>query len=447
MKHSVAIIGGGLAGLAASVYLADHGFEVELFEKRPILGGRAYSIKDSKTGDILDNGQHLMMGCYHHTLAFLEKIGRREALAFQEKMEVNFADLQGKAYALRCPPLPAPLHLLAGLWGLQSLDWSEKWGMMKFMAGVKRLNGRELESLDALSCEQWLALWNQSGESVRNFWEPLILATLNETPAIASAQMLAVVLRDALLKTKQDSRMVWSKCGLSELYTEAARQYIEARGGKVHLRRGFQKIVLNPEGIKIEKAILEDGSEHRAQYYLNTSPAAALMPLLGEGLSSHPFFQRFSEIAYAPILALNLWFDRPLTDKPFVGLIDSPIHWVFNKSKILGSGSEHYYSLVISGAYRLKDTPHEELLEFALGELRKAFPQAREAKLLHHRLLKELQATPSFGIGSARLRPGCETPLSNFFLAGDWTDTGLPATIEGAVKSGHDAAELIFSKA
>lgn len=440
MPKSVAIIGGGFAGLAAGVYLAEKGFTVDLFEKRPILGGRAYSVKDSKTGDTLDNGQHLMMGCYHHTLAFLEKIGTRHLLEFQEKMEVNFADLQGKQYSLRCPSLPAPLHLLVGLARLQTLDWSEKWAMMKLMAGVKRLNEKEFESLDSISCEQWLNLWNQSEESIQNFWEPLILATLNETPQISSAQMLAVVIRDALLKTKQDSLMLLSKVGLSELYTEAAQKFIEAAEGKIHLRRGVQKI--RSENGKIQKLVLEDGSEHIADYYINTSPAEALIPLLEENLTQQDFFKRFSEITYSPILGVNLWFDRPVTDKTFVGIINSPVHWVFNKGKILPQND--YISLVISGAHTLKDMPAEDLLKLCLEEIQKAFPQAKEAKLLHHRILKELKATPSFGIGSSKLRPCYESPLSNLFLAGDWTATGLPATIEGAVKSGYEVANLIL---
>lgn len=446
MTKSIAIIGGGFAGLSAGVYLAEKGFRVEVFEKRPLLGGRAYSVKDSTTGDSMDNGQHLMMGCYHHTLAFLEKIGTRHKLEFQEKMEVNFADAQGQQSSLLCPNLPAPLHLLFGLVGFKKLAWSDKWAMMKLMAGVKKLTPREFESLDSISCEQWLALWNQSEESIQSFWEPLILATLNERPSIASAQMLAVVLRDALLKSKQDSLMLWSKVGLSDLYTEAAPRFIENLGGKVHARRGVQRIVFDAQAQKIEKLILEDGSEHRADFYITACPAEALLAMLDPETAANDYFKAFSQISYSPILGINLWFDRPLCDKTFVGLIESPIHWMFNKAKILSHCSQNYYSLVMSGAYELKEMPHEDLLKLALSELKKAFPLAQEAKLLHHRILKELKATPSFGIGSAKWRPSTQSPYPNFYLAGDWTATGLPATIEGAVKSGHEVAELIFSK-
>ena len=484
MTKSVAIIGGGFAGLAAGVYLAEKGFIVNLFEKRPILGGRAYSVIDSKTGDTLDNGQHLMMGCYHHTLAFLEKIGTRSLVEFQEKMEVSFADKAGNTYALQCPNLPAPLHMLIGLLRLKTLDASEKWSLMKMMAGVKKLNPRELESLDSITCEQWLTLWQQSEECIRNFWEPLILATLNETPQISSAQMLAVVLREALLKTKEDSKMVISKVGLSDLYTNAAQKFIEEHGGKIHLRRGVKHFFSSSQ--KIEKIILEDGSEYQADFYLNSSPAEAFFPLLDSQLQESNFFKALKEMPYSPILGVNLWFDREITDKTFVGILDSPVHWVFNKRKVLTSESvktlsngwrdwgppnfrqqratasdaeiggeerqdpfihhNNYLSLVISGAHKLKDMPAEDLLKLCLEDIRKAFPKAKEAKLLHHRILKETKATPSFGIGSSKLRPSYETPLANLFLAGDWTNTGLPATIEGAVKSGYEVADLIFQK-
>jgi len=462
LSKSVTIIGGGFAGLAAGVYLAEKGFKVDLFEKRPLLGGRAYSVKDSTTGDILDNGQHLLMGCYHHTFAFLKKIGTYSLLEFQGKMEVHFADPHGELYSLRCPSWPSPLHLLGGLLRLQTLDWGEKWALLKFMAGVKKLSEKEFTSLDAITCEQWLHLWHQSEESIQNFWEPLILATLNETPQISSAQMLAVVIREALLKTSQDSQMVLSKVGLSELYTPAAQNFIETRGGKIHLHRGIQKIITSSlstslksgrkEGEYVVKIILEDGSEHCSDFYLSSCPPEALLPLLEEEWKNKNFFKRFEELNHSPILGLNLWFDRPITDKTFVGLINSPVHWVFNKRKIFGERALEdrvrpaYLSLVISGAHDLKNIPNEALLKLALEELGKAFPESKNAKLLHHRIMKELKATPSFGIHSLKLRPSHETPIQNFFLAGDWTHTGLPATIEGAVKSGFEAATMIAQR-
>ncbi|MFO1518267.1 MAG: hydroxysqualene dehydroxylase HpnE [bacterium] len=442
----VTIIGGGLAGLAAGVALSEKGAKVALFERRPLLGGRAYSVKDATTGDTIDNGQHLFMGCYHHTLNFLEKIGTRDRLQFQEKMKVEFADPQGKSYRLECPNLPAPLHLLAGLLRLSTLSWREKWAMIKMMRRVEKLTEKDLETLDQLSCRQWLTLMEQTEEAIENFWEPLIIGTINEKPDLSSAKMLAVVLREALLKEKKDSLMVLSTVGLSDLYTEAAKKFIEERGGQVFTRRGISKILLSPsrdEGEKVDRVVLEDGSEQTSRFYLSTVPPDALEAMMPENLNGDSFFHRFKAFQFSPILSINLWFDRPILEETFVGLLRSPIHWVFNKGALL-NGSKHYVSLVISAAHELKEKGQEELVAIALKELHQAIPASKNATLKHSRILKELRATPSFTLGSEALRPKTETPFSNLFLAGDWTATGLPATMEGAVKSGHEAAKKIL---
>src|SRR3990167_6488182 len=175
---NVTIIGGGFSGLAAGVFLAEKGIQVSLFERRPILGGRAYT-----TGDTVDNGQHLLMGCYHHTLEFLKKIGTSHLLHFQEQMRVDFADLNGKHYSLKAPNLPSPFHLLVGLLRLRSLTLKEKWAIGRVIRAVKQLSTHDVVSLDSLTAEQWLYLLDQPHETLKKFWEPLILATINETLA------------------------------------------------------------------------------------------------------------------------------------------------------------------------------------------------------------------------------------------------------------------------
>ncbi len=440
MSH-VMIIGGGFAGLAAAVALAEKGVAVTLFERRPLLGGRAYSVKDSTTGDTLDNGQHLFMGCYHHTLKFLKTIGTDRLLQFQKKMCVDFADSQGKQYRLRCPPLPAPFHLLVGLLRLQTLSFKEKCSMIKMMRKVSKLQEREMETLDQITCHEWLTLSNQTEESIKNFWTPLILATINELPSLSSAKMLAIVLKEALLKNKQDSLMALSTVGLSDLYTGAAQKFVEGRGGKVFTKKGIAKICVQDSAI--QKIVLEDGTEQVANFYISAIPPDALLSLIEpEVLQAHPFFEKFKEFKFSPILSINLWFDQPIFKETFAGFIDSPLHWIFNKGAIL-NGSKNYVSLVISAAYDLKDFNQEKLVTLALQEIHKSFPESKKIILKHSRVLKELRATPSFTVGSEKLRPSSQTPLQNLFLAGDWTATGLPATIEGAVKSGYEAAGKI----
>ncbi len=452
-QSDVIVLGGGLAGLSAATMLAEKGLKVCVLERRPILGGRAYSVSDTTTGDPLDNGQHLMMGCYTHTFDFLKRIGTFSKLKFQEKAQVDFADLNGNRSSLRCPNLPPPLHLLLGLLRLKTLSGSEKWAMMRLMNSVASLSSPQLQALDELSCEQWLILQGQTTESLQNFWEPLILATLNESVSEASAYLLAIVLREAFLKNnRQASRMVFSQVGLSDLYVHAARNFIESRGGQVLLKCGVSKFemhlssVENPD--KIEKILLEDGRELKADFFLSALPPDALNTCLKKGPAGNfLFFKSLDEFSFSPILSINLWFDRPVLDCSFIGFIDAPIHWAFDKGNLLENLSQKgsYLSLVMSAAKNLKDLGPQDLVQLALENLHRALPSSRQAGLVHSRVLKELKATPSFSLNSQKLRLASTTPISNLFLAGDWTATDLPATMEGAVKSGHTAAGQVMA--
>ncbi|MBL7686055.1 MAG: FAD-dependent oxidoreductase, partial [Deltaproteobacteria bacterium] len=366
----IAIIGGGLAGLSAGVELAEQGMQVTLFESRPILGGRAYSVLDKTTVDVIDNGQHLFMGCYHHTFDFFKKIGTFPLLQFQNKMEVVFATPEGKSFSLTCPNLPAPLHLLVGLLRLKTLSFKEKIQMIWMVQKVRALSEKDLEDLDALDCEQWLRSLKQSESSIKNFWEPLIIATINETPQQSSAKMLAVVLREALLKKKQDSLMVLSTVGLSDLYTQASQKFIEDRGGQILTSSGVSKLLWNEE--KIQKMILHSGEEKNFDNYVCALPPNELEKLFAHS-ESHPFFSALQEFEFSPIFSINLWFDRPILNETFIGFLDSPLHWIFKKGQILGKAS-HYVSIVISAADFLKDKSHDDLLNMALEEIHKALP-------------------------------------------------------------------------
>ncbi|MBF0492660.1 MAG: oleate hydratase [Deltaproteobacteria bacterium] len=443
---SIAILGGGLAGLSAAVYLVEAGFQVRLFEARPVLGGRAYSVMDSKTGDVMDNGQHLMMGCYHHTFDFLKKIGRETPLQTQVKMEVPLVERGGKIHRLKASDLPSPLHLVSALFSYSGFSLKEKFNLALFLNKLRRSSVAELKALDSLSCAEWLKDLDRT--ILKNFLEPLILATLNESPEKASAKLLATVFLEALLKGKEESKMVTSTVGLSDLYTNAAQKFIEDRGGKIFTRCGISS--LSPWGRgqgegpnQIEKLILDNGEEIIADFYLSTLPANALWKILPDALKQQAYFSKLDEVQYSAIYNINLWYEKPWFSEFFAGLLGSPIHWVFNKGRLLHAEDipkTQYLSLTISAANFLKNLNSQELLALALKELGDFFPQSKNIKPVHHRILKELQATPSFGPGSERLRPEATTPLHNFFLAGDWTSTGLPATIEGAVKSGKMAA-------
>ncbi len=483
MSKDVLIIGGGFAGLAAGVALARAGWRVRLLEQKPHLGGRARSFVEASTGMVVDNGQHIFMGCYHATIKFLDEIGTLDRIRFQQRLTVQFLEGRGRHTALRCPDLPAPWHLLVGVLRSASFGSREKLEVIRL--------GRALESgrasrngLEGLTVDEWLSRLGQSEKLRRNFWDLLCIAAMNEDPRIASAVLFERVLRLALFTSAADSRLGLAQVGLSDCYTDAAGDYIRARGGQVETGRRVASFLISgraelgppagrtvdgreadtqraplPEIGLCEGVRLMDGENIEAQTVLSAVPWFELARLLpGDLLRSEPFFGSILTLRPAPIISINLWFDRPVTDLDFVGLRGTTVQWLFNKSVILkphslsssDSGPRtqnsglYYISLVLSGAHDHIARPKEELLEVALRELAELLPVVREAKLVHSLVLKERFATFSPSYDAEQVRPPARTPVKGLYLAGDWTATGLPATIEGAVQSGYTAAQEIL---
>ncbi len=445
--NPILIIGGGFAGLSAAVDLAERNLPVIVLERRNFLGGRAYSFTDKTTGDVVDNGQHLMMGCYHHTLAFLDKIGARDKLKFQTNPRVDFLHESEGHARFQCPALPAPLHLLGGLARLSSLNWRDRLHALRLGLALRTMNGNR-ERLADLTVRQWLNELGQTEQMQNRFWDLVALATLNESPERASADMFARVLDQAFMHTKQDSTMVISRTGLSDLYTTGAQTFIEKRGGQIRLNASVKQIdFADGEAIGVT---LEDGETIAASAIISAAPYFMLKWMLpAELIKQHTAWQHIAEFQSSPIVSINLWYDRQVTDLEFVGLLDSPIEWVFNKNAIAGDHSRatQHLALVISGAHDAAKQSKEDLLVVAQREMRRFFPAARPAVLTHSFVIREHDATLSHTAGTARLRPSQQTPYPNFFLAGDWTATGLPATIEGAVWSGQECARLLASVA
>ena len=437
----VLIIGGGFAGLAAAVDLAELGTKVLLLERRAFLGGRAYSFTDKVTGDTIDNGQHLMMGCYHHTLAFLNKIGASDKVKFQPNPRVDFlSESEGHA-SFACPSLPAPLHLLAGLSRLKTIGWSDRIKALRVGLALRTMNGNRARLAD-ITVREWLNELGQSEKMQSRFWDLVALATLNEAPEIASADMFARVLDQAFMHAKQDSTMVISRVGLSDLYTTDAVRFIAERGGEVRLNAAVKTIDLADN--RAVGVTLSNEERIVADTIISAVPYFMLKDMLApEILAAH--FPTVAEFKSAPIVSINLWYDAPVTDLEFVSLLDSPIEWVFNKNAIAGDASpgRQHLALVISGAHQTATQPKETLIALAVAEMKRFFPSARHQQPVHAYVVKEQQATISHTIGTARKRPAQKTPFANFFLAGDWTDTALPATIESAVWSGQECARLI----
>lgn len=446
MRKEVVIIGGGFAGLAAGVELSSRGHHVTVIERKGHLGGRAYSYRDPVSGSILDNGQHIFMGCYREALSFLETIGTRDKIAFQRNLSVDFASAPTGTVRFHAWPLPNPLHLLTGLFLFRGLSWRDKLSAVNLGKALR--NGDALEGLgeglDGLSVSEWLRSLKQGAGIQDRFWNPLVYAALNDRPEVSSAALFAAVLKEGFFAGRKVARIGISTVGLSDLYTEAARNFIEKRGGHFLLKSPVVR--LHFRGREFQEVEMEGGRRISAEVLLVTVPFTALRKVLPEEmLYQDPFFSSLGRLQSSPIVAINLWFDREITNRPFVGLWGTRVHWVFNKGRFLKEGPP-YLSLVISGAREEMKIPGPQLTEIALKELRSVFPEALAgARLIRSMVTKEPEATLAPMVGVSRLRLPQKTPYRNFYLAGDWTDTGLPATIESAVRSAKKAVELILA--
>jgi hydroxysqualene dehydroxylase len=440
----VAIIGGGFAGLAAGVELAASGRRVTVLESRPRLGGRAYSFEDEATGETVDNGQHAMMGCYRHTLAFLEQIGATQKLARQRNLYVELVHPQRGVGVIAGAPLPSPLHAVAGILRYRLLSRGERASAV--YAGLRLMVMRRLGDarLRDWTVERVLIALGQSDNARRSFWYPIAIATLNESPARAAAAPFIEVLARAFFGARADSQFVLPRVGLSELYTSDARRFIEARGGCVRLKATVTDLVL--AGERLVGLMLRDGTTIDADGCISTVPPKALAPLLPDVLRADERLHRLGEIEVSPIVSVHLWVDRPVLAGQFVGLLDTTTQWLFNRTQLTASGNGNgrlCLSAVISAGRDVIEWETSRVVDTVTADIRARIPAARAARVIRSVVVKEKLATISPTPAAERVRPGAETPVRNFFLAGDWTRTGLPPTIESAVVSGRRAAALL----
>ncbi len=448
-RIDAAIIGGGFAGLAAGVALADHGLKVAVLEGKPVLGGRAYSFADAGTGDFVDNGQHVLMGCYRETLAFLDRIGARRHLLFHDDLEIEMLDRGGQSATLRTAHLPGPFHMTAALLRYRHLDARERLAAM--IAGLRMLAMHRFSraALNRMTVAELMDGLGQDARARAAFWYPLAIATLNDRPELSSAGLLAEVLKRAFFGRRRDSAFVYSRVGLSDLYCTGARAAIERANGTIDTHAIVESLEPGAGGA-IAAARLRDGRRIEARYFISAVPAPQLLRFLPESAVADPFFARLAKLESSPIVCVHVWLDREVTRSPFVGFIGTATQWLFNKRRIFESRGEHhpgYLSFVISGARELVDRPNDELLDVVIEDLRAIIPAARAATVTKSLVLKEKHATLAPHPRFDALRPGTRTPIRNFVLAGDWIQTGLPATIESAVISGRAAAGAVTAGA
>ena len=442
---TVAVLGGGLAGLAASRHLLTAGYDVTLVEKRPFLGGRAFSFHDPQVGVEVDNGQHVFMGCCTYYIDFLKALGTLDRTLVQDRLEIEVV-LNGKRGALSSTPSLGPLHLVPSFIRYPHLGPFDKLvAVYGLLAARLTDRSRHRDRLDAQSFYQWLRDHHQTERAIDNLWNLIILPTLNDDIRDVSADMGLMILQEGLLKRPSDASIGMSRVGLTSLAGEPGGRFLERHGGRLVTGKGVRAI--NFEGGIVGSVELSDGSSLRTDFYVSALPFDVLLEVLPRDVANGAFFAGISELTSSPIIGIHLWYDRPIMSQDFVAFLDSPVQWVFNRSAIQGSdgGRGQHVCISVSGAWDYVDRPKEDLRELFSAEMERLFPAASGARIERSLVVKQPSATFRCVPGSARHRPSQTTPISNLFLAGEWTDTGWPSTMEGAVRSGVYAAESLAS--
>ncbi len=454
------VIGGGLAGLAAGVALAESGWRVRLFEQRPFLGGRAtsYVLPD---GEHVDNCQHVTFGCCTNLDDFYRRVGCSSSIRFFDRLVL--LDPQGRRGGLQAGILPAPFHILGSFASFRPLSLWDKLSIGRAMLDILLAKGSpaDVRASTPISMLEWLHRRHQTQRAIDRFWRVVLVSALSEELDRIDARYGVDVFWKTVLSNRTGYRMGVPTLPLADLY-EGCRKSIEQKGGEVNLRSPARS--LNFSGNTLSSVTFEGQRAETADAYILALPHTSAEELLPEAIkNSDPALSQIAKIRDASITGVHLWFDRPVMDEPYLTLLDTTTQWIFNKTVLYANSnapsstgssgaassaaSGQYLQLVISASHDLLQKPRQEIIDLCLAEVRHALPRAREAQLLKATVIKEAAATFSPEPGIDRFRPTQRTSIPNLFLAGDWTATGWPATMEGAVRSGYLAAEALLHSA
>jgi squalene-associated FAD-dependent desaturase len=448
MTADVVVIDAGFAGLSAAVRLADRGLRVVVLEEAPRLGGRASAFSDRETGERVDNGQHVLFGCYRETYAFLRRIGTDHLAPLQSRLEFAMAGSDGRVFDFRCPPFPSPWHLIAGVLTWRALPLADRLtagGLRRWLQTARQDGGRAMAArvTPSQTVAEWLDEQGQSKALCRWLWHPLAVAALNQSPHVAAAAPFVRVVAELFGPGVADSAIGVPIVPLDELFAGPAKRFVEERRGQV-LTKTSARVVAEAGKVRHVRAgtqSIETGA------VVSTVPWHAIDRLWDSRAPSDvaEVCRGAARMDSCPIVTVNLWFDGPVTAGRFVGLVDGPMHWVFDKSAIFGERAGHL-SVVASGAAEIAGLGNTDITRLAVAQIERALPAVRSRRLVRSVVVREPRATFSLAPG-APARPAARTGLDGFYLAGDWTDTGLPGTIESAVESGHRAAGLVLERA
>jgi squalene-associated FAD-dependent desaturase len=434
---TIAIVGGGLAGLAAAAALVEQGVRVELFEAKRRLGGRAGSYVERETEELVDHCQHVSMGCCTNFAHFCRRTGIDDC--FEQYRTLHFFSPSGQRSDFAASRwLPAPLHLGPALWRLGYLSLREKFAIARAMLKLARLPAND--SAAAPTIGTWLREQRQSPRAIELFWQVVLVSALGESLDRASLAAARKVFVDGFLAHRDAYQILVPQVSLGELYDRRVAAWLRDHGAAIHLETPIKNLERGSDG-RLQITCAEGTSQPFAAVILAV-PWRRTASLLNDSLRAElPAVAAAEHFAAAPITGVHLWFDRPLADLPHAVIVGRLSQWVFARPQI----DPGYYHVVISASHDLAGRERETILAEVLGDLATLWPTARQAKLLRWRIVTEQEAVFSVRPGLDAERPAQATPIPNLFLAGDWTATGWPATMEGAVRSGHLAAAALLA--
>lgn len=426
----VVIVGGGLAGLATATALAPRGLEVAVLEAKTRLGGRASSAQDATSGQLIDLCQHVSMGCCTNLAHFFRTVGVGQLLQPQQYLYFMTPDRRVSSFA--AGPLPAPLHLLGAFARLHTLTWSEKarvaWGL-----ACLRLSRPDADP----PLLPWLLQHGQTRRTIERFWGLVLVSALNEAVERLGLRYARKVFVEGFLGHRRGFEVELPTVPLGRLYGDELQGWLTRHGVRVVLNTGVRSLVV--ESDRVRRLELRDGTHLEADWYVSAVPFDRLLGLLPSATSELSYFAALRQLELSPITSVHLWYDRPVMRFPHVVLVDCLGQWVFNRG-------DNYLQVVVSAARNLRQLGHDEIERRIVAEMATLFPAAEPTALRRVRVITEHAATFSAVAGVDRWRPQQESPLTNLFVAGDWTATGWPATMEGAIRSGYLAAEVLLRR-
>ena len=473
-SQSAIIIGGGLAGITAAARLADAGWQVTLLESRRTLGGRVFSFADRNpaggsgndgdgdgngNGNALDNGQHVIVGACRNFIGFLRHIDAWQHWHLQPQLDAPIYNRNGRRGRLYGVNLPAPAHLLPSFAAYPHLTGPDKLRAIRGLLAAMRTQ-RTDPALEQITFYQWLQDKGQSDHAIRNLWQVLIEGTLNDQVSDVSAAMGLMIVQDGLLQSNAAANIGYPTVPLQDAVGTPAQRFLQSHGVRMLTGCPARRINLTAAGA-VCSVSAGNGLTLTADAYISAAPFWTLLELLPPALASCEPFAGIARLESAPIVNIHLRYDRPIMSDPFCYFVDSPLQWVFNRSAIHGQnagngGSDDGNSrddgnagqnltVSISAAWDYIDFDRADLASRIDAEIRRVFPAAASAILCAASVVKQRNATFRCRPGAAALRPGPVTPVPNLFLAGEWTATGWPSTMESAVISGYNAAAAVMS--